>query len=335
MTKFHLFSISAKICVICLTLGSWSILFAQTPGTLYGSTGSSSNQLITIDPTTGAGTLVDSISGTPSGVTEIEFREDGVLFGTVGQGLSQIFTINPLNGNATLVGTHPFGAVNGMDFDSGGNLVGSFFNPGVSTDLVIIDQATGGFTSTIGVIFPSDVVTGLTFDSGGTLYGIGRAASGGSPSSLYTIDPITAIPTLVGPIGFDNVGAIEFGPDGILYGGVGITGANAGALISISTSTGAGTLIGPTGFLAISGLSFVPGIVPVELSSFTASTSTEYVILNWETATEINNSGFQIERSYNKINFETIGFVPGFGTSSEPKSYSFTDNNVISGLYLL
>jgi hypothetical protein len=311
------------------------LIYAQATGTLYGTTGNSSNELIIIDPSTGVGVLVAPIVGASSGVTEIEFRDDEVLFGSTGGGTAEIITIDPLTGIATLVGTHPFGAVNGLDFDSGGNLLGSFYNPGVSTDLVIVDQATGGFSSVIGIIFPSDdVVTGLTFNSGGTLYGIARIPGANPPSFLYTIDPTTAIPTLVGPIGFDKVGAIEFGPGGILYGGVGTGVANAGALISIDPSTGAGTLIGSTGFLGISGLSFFPGIVPVELTSFTANANDNgNVELNWSTATEINNQMFEIERRKTEGQFTTIGYVEGYGTTTEPQEYSYIDNAVETGTY--
>ena len=79
-------------------------------------------------------------------------------------------------------------------------------------------------------------------------------------------------------------------------------------------------------------------IVPVELASFTAVLQNDDVILNWITASEINNSGFQIDRS--KIqdaiseNWMSIGFVEGNGTTTEPSEYNFTDNNVTSGKYV-
>jgi hypothetical protein len=74
-------------------------------------------------------------------------------------------------------------------------------------------------------------------------------------------------------------------------------------------------------------------IIPVELSSFTANVTENNVYLNWTTATEINNQGFDIERSPNNVTFEKIGFVPGFGTTTEPKSYSYTDQSVSNGKY--
>ena len=79
-------------------------------------------------------------------------------------------------------------------------------------------------------------------------------------------------------------------------------------------------------------------IVPVELQSFTATVTRNSVSLNWQTATETNNSGFEIERSeMSNVNSQTdwqvIGFIPGFGTTTEPKSYSFVDENLSSGKY--
>ena len=74
-------------------------------------------------------------------------------------------------------------------------------------------------------------------------------------------------------------------------------------------------------------------IVPVELTSFTASVTGNNVKLLWETATETNNSGFSIERKSDNSQYVEVGFVPGFGTTSEPKSYSFNDQNLRTGEY--
>jgi hypothetical protein len=74
-------------------------------------------------------------------------------------------------------------------------------------------------------------------------------------------------------------------------------------------------------------------VIPVELTSFTANVSGNDVTLNWTTATETNNSGFTIERSQAESEWQKIGFVPGFGTTTEPKSYSFTDKDVTTGIY--
>ena len=73
--------------------------------------------------------------------------------------------------------------------------------------------------------------------------------------------------------------------------------------------------------------------IPVELTSFSANVVNRSVVLNWTTATEINNQGFEIEKSADGISFNNIGFVPGFGTTTEPKSYSYTDQSVNSGIH--
>jgi hypothetical protein len=66
--------------------------------------------------------------------------------------------------------------------------------------------------------------------------------------------------------------------------------------------------------------------VPVELTSFTAAATLEGVLLNWSTATETNNQGFEIERSLNGTEFYYVTFVPGAGTTTESRQYVYTDN---------
>ena len=73
--------------------------------------------------------------------------------------------------------------------------------------------------------------------------------------------------------------------------------------------------------------------LPVELTSFAASTNAKAVLLKWNTATELNNFGFSIERKTANTNFVKIGFVHGSGNSSTPKEYSFADNTVSAGKY--
>jgi len=71
--------------------------------------------------------------------------------------------------------------------------------------------------------------------------------------------------------------------------------------------------------------------VPVELTSFTANASQSSVVLVWETATEVNNYGFEIERSFDNVNFSTLAFVKGKGSTTEKQIYSFTDQTSLTG----
>ena len=69
-------------------------------------------------------------------------------------------------------------------------------------------------------------------------------------------------------------------------------------------------------------------IVPVELKSFTGSYIDQSVKLNWSTATELNNNGFEIQRSIKNGNFVKVGFVNGKGTTTEVTNYSYVDKNI-------
>lgn len=73
-------------------------------------------------------------------------------------------------------------------------------------------------------------------------------------------------------------------------------------------------------------------VIPVELSSFTGVLKGDKIILNWQTATELNNRGFEVERQINNV-WDNIGFVQGNGTSTNPHSYTFSDENLSAGTY--
>ncbi|MBL1214964.1 MAG: T9SS type A sorting domain-containing protein [Ignavibacteriae bacterium] len=79
--------------------------------------------------------------------------------------------------------------------------------------------------------------------------------------------------------------------------------------------------------------------LPVELTNFSASANNNSVMLNWETATEIDNYGFEVERAIKnekvKIkNWERIAFVEGHGNSNSPKLYQYADKSSSFGKYI-
>ncbi len=73
--------------------------------------------------------------------------------------------------------------------------------------------------------------------------------------------------------------------------------------------------------------------LPVELSSFTASVNNRDVTLNWTTASELNNAGFELERKITNGNWSGIGFIPGNGTTNSVSDYSFSDKGLATGKY--
>jgi hypothetical protein len=77
-----------------------------------------------------------------------------------------------------------------------------------------------------------------------------------------------------------------------------------------------------------------PPPIPVELASFTASVTPQgHAVLNWSTASEINNRGFEIERRSVDGQFATVGFVEGYGTTTEEQTYTYVDRSVNPGTY--
>ena len=110
-------------------------------------------------------------------------------------------------------------------------------------------------------------------------------------------------------------------------------------LTALSTATtfrlygyGSSTTTGTGGFdCAITGVNVqlngtVDVALPVELTSFNAIVKGKNVELVWNTATEVNNYGFEIEKNVSG-SWNKIGFVEGNGTTNAPKSYNYIDAN--------
>lgn len=76
--------------------------------------------------------------------------------------------------------------------------------------------------------------------------------------------------------------------------------------------------------------------IPVELTSFRASFVNDKILIFWQTASETNNRGFEIQKSdggNTDTEWEVLGFVEGAGTSTEKTNYNYTDVNIKSGTY--
>ena len=71
-------------------------------------------------------------------------------------------------------------------------------------------------------------------------------------------------------------------------------------------------------------------LLPVELTSFDALLSGNSAVLSWETSSELNNAGFEVQKRVNG-EFASIGYVAGNGTTNEAQSYSFTTGALAAG----
>jgi len=113
---------------------------------------------------------------------------------------------------------------------------------------------------------------------------------------------------------------------------IGTSTSGYGTLFSACWASGSTATSGSQGNFCILRLTS-DSPVPVELTSFTANTINNNVELEWVTASELNNAGFEIQRKLNNSDFESIGFIIGNGTTTEVSNYSFTDYNLTEGQY--
>jgi len=72
--------------------------------------------------------------------------------------------------------------------------------------------------------------------------------------------------------------------------------------------------------------------LPVELTSFTAKAQNQETILSWTTASELNNRGFEIQRSGNAKDWKKIAWVAGAETSELAQQYTYVDRNPETGI---
>ena len=209
----------------------------------------------------------------------------------------------------------------GKSTDGGANWNFSFFyfqtNEGRCEDVHFFDANTG-------------IVSGSTWIGGGA---ISRTTDGGTnwSTTLFT-NVLEGMDFPMATTGYAVgwAGAIMYTTDsGLTWTDQTTNPSNYYSDIAFIPNTLIGVIVGTGGSM----LRTDNGGLPVELSSFTASVNNNNVLLNWTTATEINNSGFNVERKSAKTDWEEIGFVPGFGTTTEAHSYNYSDAGLHSGTY--
>ena len=203
-----------------------------------------------------------------------------------------------------------------------------------------IEAAFGGIGGVQPVTCNLYITDGTPFPSGfpGSLITIGSLTLD-VPDQAITIFPIPI--SGVAPAGSELVVEI-FAPEGTTDGNFFFIGSNpdgqtAPSYISSDTCGIPDPLTtSDIGFPDMHIVMNVTGddLVPVELTSFTANVNNEgNVILNWSTATELNNQMFEIERKSIESSFTTLGFVEGYGTTTESQEYSYIDKPVETGTY--
>jgi hypothetical protein len=108
------------------------------------------------------------------------------------------------------------------------------------------------------------------------------------------------------------------------------------AYVNTLAVNGPNLYVGTSTVTVVQGVGGEPGTLPVELTSFTVTTGRNAATLKWKTATEVNNYGFDVERSAaaaGKVQnsasavWVKVGFVEGHGTINTAQSYNFVDNS--------
>jgi hypothetical protein len=211
----------------------------------------------------------------------------------------------------------PHNYVSSLDFDSQGNVWA-----GTGGGLAKFDGTNWTVYNRNNSPLSCDNISGLVIDQAGNIF-LGTEKIGYPPNIIPAIGVVKFDGTNWTFLNSNNSGKPD-SPDGSED--INDLSIDASGKIWIATDGGVG----------VYDKNGIP--IPVELISFNSSVIGNNVQLNWTTATETNNSGFEVERLQDyKIEklqeWETIGFVPGFGTTTEPKSYSFIDENVTTGTY--
>lgn len=232
-------------------------------GTLFGTDANAGN-LITVDLMTGAGTVIGNLGfPAPSLATD---PTTGVMYAGQGAGTPFLYTVDPATGAATLVGDTllGFAAIGGMDFRADGtlfaaaNIVGD--GGSGSETLVTIDPGTavGTIVGPFGPASPIEGIEAIAFDSSGTLWGASTVRGAAGPDSgLFTIDTgsgeatfVATIADAAGNIPSGGVSSLQFRSDGTLFGGTArdLGGAgDGGRLITIDPATGVFSFVGKVG----------------------------------------------------------------------------------------
>lgn len=101
--------------------------------------------------------------------------------------------------------------------------------------------------------------------------------------------------------------------------------------VSVVVTTSCGDATANLPFEVVEDCGFINPL-PVELISFQGASTSQGIALTWATATEKSNDRFEVQRSQDGRNFETVGTVKGNGTTSVRNDYSFTDKTAKNGL---
>lgn len=233
-----------------------------------------------------------------------------------------------------------FGCANSMDVFGNNVWFNTYFNQTTTNPIHVYKSTNKGLNWTAyPVTLPSGPTFGMIAFSSelngalGTINGdIGFTSDGGATWTMTTMSGsvfrgMTNVP------GFNTF--ITVGSSGISYYSQNfgpwtqLTTGITSILRCVDATANAAWAAGNSGVI----LKLTTTPVPVELTSFTAAIVGKDVSLNWITATEVNNHGFEVQRKGSAGDFVTIAFIEGHGTTQQTQNYAYTDRNLEAGKY--
>jgi len=207
--------------------------------------------------------------------------------------------------NGTIKGSGVF-LQNGIFTNSASIAPGA--SPGTLTFLGDLNLGTGTYNCEI-----NGTELGSTYD----WLAIGGTATIGGSSKLHLIFSVPIVSgTTFNVLSADNILSGSFSSGNVTFANTltgnvtAVSAMNVGNIVQVTATTP----------------------LPVELVSFTGKTKEGGVLLQWETASEQNNEGFEIQRSADGKNWDDIAFVPGHGNTQVEQSYTYTDERPLPGL---
>ncbi|MEP6683403.1 MAG: choice-of-anchor J domain-containing protein [Parafilimonas sp.] len=198
---------------------------------------------------------------------------------------------------------------------------GTISNWLITPELSLVNGSTISFftRTALGSLYPDRLEVRLSKNGASTNVGTGTEATGDFSTLLLSVNPNLEVG------GYPDTGWTEYT---ISLSGISGTGAGRIALRYYVTDAGSNGI--NSNYIGIDEFSYET-VLPVTLLNFTGSIKNNAAFLNWSTANETNNKGFEVELSHDNQNFSSLSFVAGHGTTTAINQYSFTDFKVLSG----
>ncbi len=254
------------------------------------------------------GTLDNTFDEENDGIAGIRYEENDVPFATLNdiavQPDGKILVTGSAGGSSYKMALARFKSDGSID---------SAFGDKTGYTIVPIENNGVGIAYHVEVVSDKIIVTGLYSTT--------------DPNSNFGVVRFNMDGTLDASFGENGIAVAGFLNLGIISAGYGAIQEDGKIIIG-----GSGYQEGETDFTNVALVRFNnDAILPITYNKFTATQTKEYIALNWQTATELNNKYFAVERSSNAVNYAAIAQVNSTVTGTAVKDYFYTDKQPVAG----